>query len=355
MKKNLWQRAALIPALLLAFALLACRQEAPPLPEPTEPPTATSTGSVQEEAEPAPVLLFQAEFADERVYSVAFSPDGSLVAGGSSMEARLWRADDGQFVRAIEYRHSVDDLAFSPDGAALGAGQGVYGVQLMQVADGEELRQLHGGYNNYLAFSPDGETVATGNRNGVVWLWRVADGEQLAEFEPPINEWITSLAFSPDGEILAAGHWDGTVFLWRVSDGQLLHMLEKQTDFCRANGLAFSPDGEWLAVAGGRQEWQDVVRLYQVAAGSIHLELPMSREAKDVAYSPDGRWLAAGSQDELCLWEMPSGTLWHSLDHVAHHPADESDWITSLAFSPDSTLLAAGRWAGILEVWQLTP
>jgi WD40 repeat protein len=95
---------------------------------------------VLEETEGAPVLLFQAEYEDNSVYSVAFSPDGSLVAGGSYLEARLWHTNDGQFVRSIEYQHSIDDLAFSPDGAILGAGQSVYGVQLMQVTDGEELR-----------------------------------------------------------------------------------------------------------------------------------------------------------------------------------------------------------------------
>ncbi len=331
--------------LVLALLTFACRFPAPPevIPEATPTPP----------VEAAPELLFSMAYEDARVYSVAFSPDGNLVAGGGYMEARLWQVRDGALASVIEYHHSVDDLAFSPDGSLLGAGQGVYGVRLMHVADGEELHQLHGGYNNYLAFSPDGETVATGNRDGVVWLWRVADGEQLAEFEPPLSEWLSALAFSPDGESVAAGHWDGTVFLWRVRDGQLLHTLAPQFDYASANDLAFSPDGELLAVAGARHEQGDVVRLWRVGDGSIHQELPLSREGKAVAFSPDGRWLAAGSQAELAIWELPTLTLRHTLDHVAQ--TEETDWITGLAFSPDSTLLAAGRWSGVLDLWRLAP
>jgi len=339
----------LIGAMLLVLAASACGTDATPAPtEPSEALPETETPS-----EGAPELLFRLEDGDENVHSVAFSPDGELIAGGVFEAIRLWQVNDGALARTLECGHAVQDLAFSPDGSLLGAGQGVYGVQLVQAADGQEPRQLHAGYDNRLAFSPDGETVATGNRDGVIWLWRVEDGEQLAEFEPPIDEWVTTLAFSPDGALVAAGHGDGTVYLWQVGDGRLLHTLESQTDFCEANDLAFSPDGELLAVAGGQREFDDVVRLWRVADGSIDQELPLAQKGRAVAFSPDGRWLAAGSSEELTLWEMPEGTPWHTLDHMTL--SEDPDWITSLAFSPDSALLAAGRWIGVLELWQVEP
>lgn len=346
--------AFFIGLVLLVLAVPACGEDETPHAVPPSP--AAEEELVSPRAAPEP--LFEFEYDDSNVYSVAFSPDGELVAGGTYLAARLWDVSGGTLVGTVEYPDIVGDLAFSPDGLLLGAGQTTDGVQLNRLADGDELR-LHGGYNSRLAFSPDGETLATGNRDGVVWLWRIEDGEQLAELEPPTDEWgltdkwILALAFSPDEEIVAAGHGEGTVYLWRVSDGRLLQTLESQTRFCRANGLAFSPNGELLAVAGARDERDDMVRLWRVSDGTQHQDLAMTQQARAVAFSPDGRLLAAGSGEELIVWEMPEASVRHMVDHVGQ--LEERDWITDLAFSPDGTLLAAGRWIGILELWEVGP
>ena len=346
--------AFLISLVLLVLAVPACAEDESPRAVPPSPAAEEELVSPKAASE----LLSQFEYHDGKVYSVAFSPDGELVAGGTYLEARLWDVSVGTLVSTVEYPDIVADLAFSPDGLLLGAGQSTDGVHLSRVADGDVLR-LHGGYNNRLAFSPDGETLATGNRDGVVWLWRLDDGKQLAALEPPTDEWgltdqwILALAFSPDGEIVAAGHGEGTVYLWWVSDGRLLQTLESQTRFCRANSLAFSPNSELLAVAGARDERADVVRLWSVSAGTQHQDLPMTQQARAVAFSPDGRLLAAGSEEELILWEMPGASVRYTVDHVGQ--LEERDWITDLSFSPDGALLAAGRWIGILELWEAGP
>jgi WD40 repeat protein len=81
--------------------------------------------------------------------------------------------------------------------------------------------------------------------------------------------------------------------------------------------------------------------------------LGLPQEAKAVAFSPDGQWLAAGSSEGVMLWEMPGQTVMATLNHVAE--AEKTDWVTDLAFSPDSTLLVLGRWIGILELWEISP
>ena len=338
------QSGLLSVTLLLLLIASACGPGETPAPADLSKPDAA--------VESASELVLRLELEDDtKVHSVAFSPDGRLLAGGMLMEARLWSVDDGGLVRSIEKAHTAEDLSFSPDGLLLGAGLGSGGVQLSRVADGTKLPRLHTGFKNRLAFSPDGEVLATGNRSGIVWLWRVEDREQLAELAAPTDEWITALAFSPDGETLAAGHWDGAVYLWRVADGRLLHTLEPQTDRCHAAGVAFSPDGSTLAVAGARHEWDHVVALWNVAGGRLDKLLPLSGEAKAVAFSPDGRFLAAGSAEGIRLWQMLEAELLLALDHVAE--AAETDWVTSLTFSPDSTMLAAARWIGVLELWRI--
>jgi WD40 repeat protein len=341
---------------VMILILAACgRSESP---APAEPPVQNTASP--ETSETAPELRFRLATEDgNRVESVTFSPDGTIVAGGSFLEAHLWNATDGQLVRTIEQGHTAEDLAFSPDGTLLAAGLSTGGVQVSLIADGSELPRLHTGFNNRVAFSPDGQTLATGNRTGLVWIWHLETGEQLAELASPIDKWITALAFSPDGEILAAGHSDGTVHLWRVSDSTLLHALKSETAFCRADSLAFSPDGQTLAVAGARDGQEQAVALWSASSdgfdgGSVNRQtLGIPKESKAVAFSPDGRWLAAGSAEGVRLWEMPEGALRVTLDHVAE--AEETDWVTDMAFSPDGTLLAFGRWTGSLEIWAVGP
>jgi WD40 repeat protein len=60
------------------------------------------------------------------IESVAFSPDGQLLASGESYGAnwvRLWAVDSGELLRTLEGHESgVIDLHFSPDGVILASG-----------------------------------------------------------------------------------------------------------------------------------------------------------------------------------------------------------------------------------------
>jgi WD40 repeat protein len=346
LRRHAWLSLAAI-VLLLALALSACGDG--DAPEPAATPTPEPA------AEFSPELLFSYQHEDDQgnvvVGSVAFSPDGDMVAAGVFLGALLFDVPDGAVVRDIEYRHSVDDLAFSPDGAILGAGQGLGGVQLSAVADGSELHQLERGFDSRVAFSPDGAFVATGDRSGVVWIWRVEDGERVAEFTPPADEWLMVITYSPDGEMIASGHWDGTVYLWNAADGRLLRTLENPDDFGYATSLSFSPDGELLAVAGAMEEFTDVVRIWDIADGSVHAVLAFESQTRTVGFSPDGTFLAAGCGEGVSLWHVSDMTLAYALDFVVD--PGESDWVTDLAFSPDSTMLIAGRWNGTLELWRV--
>jgi len=138
---------------------------------------------------------------DERVESVAFSPDGSLL---HTLESET------------DY-YCADGLAFSPDGRLLAVAgarsERERVVKVWTVSDGRLDKALELPREaKDVVFSPDGRWLAAGSPVGIT-LWEMPDGILRATLdhvtEAEETDWVTSVAFSPDSTLLAAGRWIG--------------------------------------------------------------------------------------------------------------------------------------------------
>ena len=297
--------------------------------------------------EVSPHLIATLEGHTEGVASVAFSPDGTLLASGSWNDTvKLWDVSTERQIATLPSKQPTL-VAFSPDGKTLAVGTRDNTVELWDVATQERIATLgHRAVVFYtVSFSPDGKTLAVGTWDNTVELWDVATQERIATLghEAVVN----AVSFSPDGTLLASGSRDNTVKLWDVATRERIATLGHGAE---VDAVSFSPDGTLLASGSGDgtvKLW-DVATRDQIATLKHHTNGWYNGGATSASFSAsDGALLATkGVSGSVILWDVLTRekivTFWHT------------DEIRSMSFSPDGTTLAAGGADGTILLWNVS-
>jgi len=187
---------------------------------------------------------------------VTFSPDGAWMAlAGYNAPIDIWDVKAWQVVQTLAgHTDRVFGLAFSPDGRLLASGSGRgpsdvsdFVVKVWDIASGSEVHTLqgHSGDVHAVAFAPDGTLVASASTDNTVRVWDVQSGALVHTLRH--GNGLYGVAFSPDGSLVAAACCDRTVKLWDVASGRLLRSLPHPDEVM---AVAFSPDGKLLASGG---------------------------------------------------------------------------------------------------------
>lgn len=294
------------------------------------------------------------------VDSVAFSPDGAVLAAGvTDGTIHVWKLAASSDANAPQYQpaeklakgSSLGEpaIAFSPDGRFLAAGYADWTVQLWNMttfqpegkpfnANAKPIRAV--------AFSPDGKLLATGNSDGTASLWDMTTRQLISKLPVSGLGNVDAVAFSPNGKLLATtGGLPPSISFWDVAAQRRLDTgLDGHTD--TISSLAFSPDGKLLASASSDK----TVRLWDVAA---HQQLgePLDRRTRDltsVAFSPDGKLLAAAGFDfAVTVWDVASRK------QVLPPLSGSTRPVLSVAFRPDGKLLASAGKDGMVRLWDV--
>ena len=270
-----------------------------------------------------------------------------------------WRGEERQvgLVALNDHRDLASDLALSPDGDTL-ATVGYGGtLRLWNVADGQQTGKDIPGLALDAAFSPDGELVAAGGEGGdaapgTVRWFAVDTGREVGRIDFPADI-VSSVLFSPDGRLVTESN--GIVQWWDLNTRQETGRLRPDSPY-HAAWVAISPDGTTVATAGD----DHAVRLWATATGK-QVGGPMKNDDCDhwataMGFSPDGATLAAGDGcGTMTLWDVKSGNQVGGPFRVGDDttPADFSNAVSEVEFSPDGTVLAAVVDDTSMRLWKV--
>jgi WD40 repeat protein/serine/threonine protein kinase len=300
------------------------------------------------------ILLWDAQSGKERfpcaghlcqILGVAFSPDGKHVASAShDRTVRIWEPATGKEVhRLTGFPAWLSGVAYSPDGQYLAVVDVRGTVRIRDLAKGKEILLLQEPSSRFtsVVYSPDGQRLAVGSAAGAVKVRETATGKKVLSLEGHTGP-VTSVAYSPDDKRIASAGADQTIKVWDAATGKEVRTLRGHTD--ELTGVAFSSDSKHLASAS-----QDrTVKLWEVATGRLLRTLRGHvRGVRSVAFSPDGKRLASASEDEtIKVWEAATAEEPPTL-------RGEAGRVDSVAFSPDGRRVASGNEDGTIKIWDV--
>jgi len=324
------------PALEDARAATVIMKHPEAEPRPTHGPApggvAAPTSLAPEDLRARLARLGAAAFREEAVFGepaqtalACRSASSGLVAlAGADGAIRVW--DPAMRVRTRHLRSdlhrrsghdaAVLSLAFSPDGALLASAHADGAVHLWEVGAGREIavRLRHDTLATSVAFAPDGSTLASGGMDAVLKLWDVRAalaGEARREMHRQPSG-VTALTYAGDaGRLLVTGHAKPVLRVSDARSGRLVSTLRGPES--QVHLLVAAPGSARLAAASRDRG----VRVYdlQSRAELLTTTVPGSRPLVAIGFFPGASHFAGVAQDDaIRVWEVgaaePVAALW---------------------------------------------
>jgi WD40 repeat protein/mono/diheme cytochrome c family protein len=244
----------------------------------------------------------------ERILSLAFSKDGSLlVAGGGTPaqfgEVQIWDPRGGKLLRSATLTtDTVFGASLAPDASRVAVGCADNTVHVIDTATGAELYKI-GNHENWVlatVFGVDSKRFVSAGRDRAAKLIDAASGAFLENVNLLRGE-LTAVARHPKKDIVVIGGEERYPYIYLMDrprnmkiadDTTLVRKIERQDGAIAA--LDWSPDGSRIAVAGASPS----VNIYDAETGERTASCKgHSAGIYGIAFSPDGSRLATGGFD----------------------------------------------------------
>ncbi len=235
------------------------------------------------------------------VLCVAMNSTGTQVAAGSADKTLfVWNTADAKEVRKFTLAAAVNSVAFSPDGKLLAGGLADNSIHLFDLTMGKEIKTIsgHSGAVNALKFTNKNDHLVSASADKTVQIWNIANGKSQIKLEH--SGTVQTLALNKDGTRIAAGGADKRVTVWTLAGQTTITTPADVLSVC------FSPDESRLLVGCADNK----ARVYGIDGQLIEF-FPHEGPVHAVAFHSDGKRVFTASADKTArMW--PLSLVWQA-------------------------------------------
>jgi hypothetical protein len=291
---------------------------------------------------------------DKFIYA-GFSPDQQhIVTSPLSGSDKVWDAVSNKLVCSLPEHLQGCRASFAPNNQFVASITDGPFLLLCNATDGSILQKIRipvekriVGQITWCEFSPDSRLVLLAVSDNTARLIDVTNGNLMGTLRGHASE-IRTASFSPSGNLIVTASMDGTVKIWSTENQYIKTTLKCDAPVRTA---FFSPDERKVIITTDKGQvlvWEFMTdrKLFETAPNRL-------KSATFAIYSSNGKYIAinydnadGSSSSYQEIWDAQMQTL---LCVLKGH----SNFVRSIAFSPNGTKLITASLDGTAKIWDL--
>ncbi|MED6266259.1 hypothetical protein CHARACLAT_000298, partial [Characodon lateralis] len=283
------------------------------------------------------------ESVRERVYDLAFKPDGSQIIIAAGQRVLVCDAKDGTIIQPLKgHSGTVYCVAYAKDGKRFASGSADKSIIIWTSKLEGILRYTHNDAIQCVAYNPITHQLASCS-SGDFGLW---SPEQKSVNKNKVSSRITCCGWTNDGQFLALGMMNGVVSIRNKNGEENVKIERPGGSLCPIWSIAWNPSknehSDMLAVA----DWGQKLSFYKLSGKQIGKDRTLIYDPCCISYFSKGEYIVMGGSDKQVSLYTKDGVR---LGTIGEHKA----WVWTCRVKPDSNYVVCGCQDGTIFCYQL--